>query len=73
MNPVAIDRLSRAEKLSLMEALWRDISVDENTLSSPDWHADALREAETALAQGKAQMVDWGTAKETLRQQHLRS
>jgi hypothetical protein len=32
----------------------------------PAWHADALREAEVALAQGQAQLLNWDVVKETL-------
>ena len=41
---LAIKRMSRADKLRAMEALWADLSQDETRMGSPDWHAEALRE-----------------------------
>jgi hypothetical protein len=64
---LAIDKLSRTEKLRMMEALWRDLAADVGDFSSPPWHAQALREAETAAADGSARMMDWADAKNLLR------
>ena len=68
MSAVAIDQLSRAEKISLMETLWHDLSADKTVLPSPAWHDEALKDAKAALNQGKANLLDWAEAKETLRQ-----
>lgn len=63
---LSLATLSRAEKLRMMEALWRDLSVNEAELASPEWHGSALQEAETALAAGQAQWMDWNQAKDEL-------
>ena len=39
-----IAKMSRAEKLRALEALWADLSRTEAAVESPAWHADALRE-----------------------------
>ena len=41
-----IKRMSRAEKLRAMEALWEDLSREESQFDSPAWHAKALRQTE---------------------------
>ena len=41
-------------------------SPDAVPLRSPAWHADALREAETAVRAGRAHFVDWENAKTRL-------
>jgi len=64
---LAIERLTRAEKLRMMEALWDDLAHDKTVLASPSWHGDALKEAEQAIASGGADFVDWETAKQNLR------
>jgi hypothetical protein len=64
---LSLASLSRAEKLRMMEALWRDLSMDDGALASPEWHGSALQEAETATAAGQAQWMDWDQAKEALR------
>ena len=50
-----------------MEALWADLSRDEEALESPAWHADALRETAKRVASGEEKMLDWEQAKSKLR------
>jgi hypothetical protein len=59
-------KMSRDEKLRAMEALWADLSKDEDRLESPAWHAQALREAERAVKSGKAKFSDWDEAKKRI-------
>jgi hypothetical protein len=59
--------MSRPEKLRAMEALWVDLSRDVNRFESPAWHTEALRDAEQAVASGKAKFTDWEDAKARLR------
>lgn len=63
----AIETLTRAEKLRMLETLWDDLTHDSTTFDSPAWHADALKAAESAQASGQADFVDWETAKQRLR------
>lgn len=62
-----LKKMSRNDKLRAMEALWADLSRDEAKLESPEWHVEALREAEQLVAQGKAKFSDWEEAKERIR------
>ena len=59
--------MSRDEKLRAMEALWADLSQDEDRFESPAWHEQALREAERAAKNGKAKFTDWEEAKKRIR------
>ena len=43
---LAIKRMSRADKLRTMEALWAELANDEARMDSPAGHAEALRETE---------------------------
>ena len=61
-----IENMTRTEKLSMMEAIWDDLSRDPVTLSSPEWHGQALKEAERALAENQAGFVSWDAAKKAL-------
>lgn len=63
----AIETLTRAEKLRMLETLWDDLTHDSATMSSPAWHGDALKSAERAHASGQADFIDWETAKQRLR------
>jgi len=55
------------EKLQAMEALWDDLSRDPDTLESPAWHEDVLRERDEQVAAGEAEFVDWEEAKADIR------
>ena len=63
-----IKRMTRAEKLQTMEAIWADLSASDAEVESPAWHADVLRETEARMAAGQEKMVDWEDAKRELRQ-----
>jgi hypothetical protein len=61
-----IKRMSRADKLRAMEALWADLSRDEAEFDSPDWHGTVLRETEQLVRDGKAKFSDWPAARRRL-------
>ena len=64
---LSLQKMSRDEKLRAMEALWDDLSKDEDRFESPAWHARALRDAERAVKNGKAKFTDWEQAKKRIR------
>jgi hypothetical protein len=64
---LSIEYLTRTEKLRMMEVIWDDLSRDSGMFSSPEWHAQALKEAERALAENKTHFVLWDAAKKMLR------
>ena len=66
-NTIEIKQLSREEKLRVMEAIWEDLSNEEELVESPDWHKKALQETELRLSSGKEKIVDWQDAKKDLR------
>jgi hypothetical protein len=62
-----IQRMPLREKLLVMEAIWNDISGEEQNLEAPQWHKDTLDERERLVAEGKAQFIDWEEAKEQIK------
>ena len=58
-----LSKLTLAQKLDLMEAIWDDLAKHEESLESPHWHEEVLKEGEGALAGGKAIVSDWEEAK----------
>jgi len=62
-----IHQMTRLDKLTAMEALWADLSQEEQALESPAWHADALTQTELSVAAGEEKPIDWETAKKELR------
>ena len=64
---IATESLTRLDKLRLIEQFWDELSHDSQEIAVPAWHAGALVEAEQAIAEGKAEFMDWNKAKEQLR------
>ncbi|MBM3302089.1 MAG: addiction module protein [Deltaproteobacteria bacterium] len=62
-----LSKLSLAQKLDLMEAIWEDLAKHEQTLESPDWHGRVLKDRDEALAAGKATVSSWEEAKDRIR------
>lgn len=67
MSTESVQRLSRSEKLKLMEFLWKQLSQPDDAFESPAWHATELAATEQRLAEGEEQVMDWDVAKEELR------
>ncbi|MDB6111735.1 MAG: acyl-protein synthetase [Pedosphaera sp.] len=59
--------MSTAEKLRAMEAIWEDLSHNEEQVESPAWHEQVLKEREALFNSGKESPIDWEGAKERLR------
>jgi hypothetical protein len=49
-----ISSLSRDEKLAAMELLWRDLTVDADSLASPEWHKGIIADRLDNPASGQA-------------------
>lgn len=65
---IVLNKMTMPEKLRLMEALWADLSRQADDMELPAWHAQALRETEQRVAEGKETTIDWETAKKELRE-----
>lgn len=66
MNAV-LKKMSRANKLRVMEELWSDLGSDEGKFSSPSWHFDELQRAEEDIRAGRTKFIDWEQAKKNIR------
>jgi hypothetical protein len=64
---MAVKQWSREEKLQVMEAIWEDLSQEDELVQSPPWHESQLRETEQKVQSGKEQIFDWKEAKNELR------
>jgi hypothetical protein len=60
-------QLPKKEKLMLMEALWEDLSRDEESLESPAWHAQVLAEREKSIEDGSAEFLTVNEARAELK------
>jgi len=62
-----IPKLSKVEKVTMMELLWSDLTSCTDELESPGWHRSEVQEAERRYLVGEEKPVDWSVAKEQLR------
>ncbi len=62
-----LKEMTLREKLAVMELLWEDIAHAPEAFESPAWHKEVLDERRQRIAEGKAQFVDWETAKTEIR------
>ena len=66
---LAIDQMTMAEKLRIMEELWDDLRKRAEGVPVPQWHKDLLDERERLIETGDAQFDDWEAAKKRITEQ----
>jgi hypothetical protein len=49
----------------MMEALWDDLTHDSVALQSPEWHLQALKQAELSYADHQSDFISWEVAKKS--------
>lgn len=64
---LSLKKMSHADKLRAMEALWSDLAAHEARFQSPAWHTTTLQETKRLVKAGKAHFSDWEEAKARLR------
>jgi putative addiction module component (TIGR02574 family) len=52
-----IRKMSRAERLAAMEALWDSLVEEETGIESSDWRRDVLEERRRKIESGKAEFI----------------
>ena len=62
-----LDHMTTEEKLAAMEELWEDLSR-RDAVPVPQWHKDILDERQRLIDEGKAEFIDWETAKKQIRE-----
>jgi hypothetical protein len=67
MISLSLKQMTQAKKLMAFEALWEDLSQNEQTFEPPTWHQEELAATEERVNAGKEQFVDWEQAKKELR------
>lgn len=64
MISIPLDKMSLAEKLETMEALWADLSRTPADVPVTQWHRDVLK----ARMESPATWLDWEQVKASLRE-----
>lgn len=62
-----LDQMTTAEKLHALEQIWEHLCRTPDEIPSPSWHADVLQDREKRVQEGSSQFVDWGQAKQQIR------
>jgi putative addiction module component (TIGR02574 family) len=57
MDTREIRRMSRAERLAAMEALWDSLVEEEAEIESPEWHREILDERKRKIESGRAEFI----------------
>jgi hypothetical protein len=61
-----LDQMTVEEKLRAMEAIWADLSRNAESIPSPAWHGEVLREREERVRSGQEKPIPWERAKREL-------
>lgn len=64
-----LDKMTLADKLATMEAIWADLSKRPDDLPSPEWHKEILEERRRLVAEGKLRFIEWDIAIADLRKE----
>jgi len=67
MDSLSLKKMSTEEKIEIMETLWEDLCQNAESLSSPDWHLELLRQREKKIKDKKEQFLDWDASKKQIR------
>ena len=62
MISIPLDKMSLAEKLEAMEAIWADLSRTPSQVPIPDWHREVLK----TRRESPATWLDWEQVKASL-------
>ena len=63
-----LDQMTTAEKLRALEQIWEDLCRTRGEIPSPSGHAHVLQDREKRVREGPSQFVDWGEAKQQIRE-----
>jgi hypothetical protein len=53
-----IEEMTPAQRIELMEALWKSMDSHRLGVGPPDWHGEYLRDREKAIAEGTDEFVE---------------
>ena len=65
MSIAEVKQLPFAEKLQ-MEAIWEDLPAQAERVPVPQWHRDLRDERRKAVEEGREELLDWDSIKDSL-------
>jgi putative addiction module component (TIGR02574 family) len=66
MSIAEVKQLPLAEKLQIMEAIWEDLRAQADQVPVPAWHKELLDERRKAVEEGREEVLDWDSIKDSL-------
>jgi hypothetical protein len=69
LTTIDLQEMTTPDKLRLMEKLWRNLSMTDSEVASPEWHEEVLAERDRLIDSGEETFIDWETAKKRLREE----
>ena len=57
MNISELKKMSKAERLQAMEALWDSLLYEDVELETPKWHEKILEDRKNKISNGKAKFI----------------
>ncbi len=63
-----IEKMTTAERLETMEALWDALCHEANEPESPEWHKDVLEERAQKINSGEAKFISVQEARRRLQE-----
>lgn len=62
-----IKKMSKAERLRAMEALWDSLLHENGEIETPEWHEKVLKERKKRIANGSAEFISLSDLKKSRR------
>lgn len=62
-----LDKMTAEEKIKTMEKIWDDLCKKADSIPTPPWHKEVLRERENRIQKGEDKFLSWENAKEYIR------
>ena len=64
-----LDKMTRLDKIAVMEKIWDDLCRDPDSIPSPKWHKEVLEAREKEINEGRAKFTAFDRVKEKFRDQ----
>ena len=68
MNISELKKMSTAERLQAMEALWDSLQYENGEIETPAWHETILQERKAKIASGAAKFITLAELKKSRHQ-----
>ncbi len=67
MNINDVKKMSKAERLRAMEALWDSLLYENGEIETPEWHEKVLKERKKRISDGSAEFISLSDLKKSRR------